>query len=165
MTLAALVVSIALGGAALAWGFVGVGLSGLARWIVIFSAIWLVAVWQRWRWFSYLGLAVYSAAAALGLWFLDFPPGWMFAGAILGLLAWDLTDFRYRQRFAGNDAERRSVELRHMLGLSFVAILGFALSSLAMLIRVRLSFDWIVFLVLILGLCISQILRWFRSRP
>jgi len=164
VTLAALLTSIILGGGSLAWGFLGMGLEGLARWIVVFTAVWLVAVWQGWRWFSYVGLAVYFGAAALGLWFLDFPPGWMFAGAIFGLLAWDLTNFRYRQRFAANDAERRSVELRHLLGLSLVTIAGFALSSLAMLVQVRFSFDWAVFLVIVLALGISQIFRWFRNR-
>jgi hypothetical protein len=164
VTLAALVTSIILGGGSLAWGFVGMGLVSLARWILAFAAGWLVAVWQRWRWFSYVGLVVYFAAAALGLWFLDFPPGWMFAGAIFGLLAWDLTNFRHRQRFAANDAERRSVELRHLLGLSFVTMLGFVLSSLAMLVQVRFSFDWAVFLVIVLALGISQIFRWFRNR-
>ena len=164
MTVAALVVSIVLGGASLAWGFFGMGLPDIARWIAALGATWLLAVWQRWRWFSYLGLAAYFLAAALGLWFLNFPPGWMFAGATFGLLAWDLTDFRFRQRFAANDAERRSVELRHMLGLSVVAILGFALSSLAMSLELRFSFDWAVFLVIVLTLSISQIFRWFRNR-
>ena len=88
----------------------------------------------------------------------------MFAGAIFGLLAWDLTYFRYRQFFAANDAERRSVELRHMLGLAVVAILGMALSSLAMLVHLQFTFDWTVFLVLVLALGISQIFRWFRNR-
>jgi hypothetical protein len=164
MTLMALLVSIILGGASLAWGFLGMGLSGAARWIAVFAVIWLLAVWQRWRWFAYAGLAAYFLAAALGLWFLNFPPGWMFAGAIFGLVAWDLTYFRYRQMFAANDAERRRVELRHMLGLAVVAILGFALASLAMLIQVGISFDWTVFLVVVITLGISQIFRWFRNR-
>ncbi len=164
MTLAALVITIILGAGSLAWGFVGVGLQIAVRWLVGFAVLWLLAVWQRWRWFSYVGLTVYFLAAALGLWFLDFPPGWMFAGAIFGLLAWDLTHFRYRQVFAANDKERRSVELRHMLGLAAVTILGIALSSLAMLVRLKFSFDWTVFLVIVLSLGISQIFRWFRNR-
>ncbi|HET6846619.1 MAG TPA: hypothetical protein VFH29_07275, partial [Anaerolineales bacterium] len=152
MTLGALLASVVLGGASLAWGFWGMGLPGLARWSAAFAMVWLFAVWQRWRWFSYVGLAAYFAAAALGLWFLNFPPGWMFAGAIFGLLAWDLTSFRYRQTFAASDAERRSVEARHMLGISVLAVLGFALASLAMLLEIRFTFDWAVFLVIVLSL-------------
>ena len=164
MTIAALAVSILLGGGSLAWGFMGMGLIGSARWIAVLVALWLFAVWRRWRWFSHVGLTAYFAAAALGLWFLNFPAGWMFAGAIFGLLAWDLTSFRYRQSFAASDEERRTVEMRHMLGISAVAILGFALSSLAMLLQIHFTFDWAVFLVIVLALGISQVFRWFRNR-
>lgn len=164
MTAAALVFSIILGAGSLAWGFAGMGLLDVARWLLIVAAVWLVAVWQRWQWFAYVGLAVYFTAAALGLWFLDFPAGWMFGGAIFGLVAWDLTAFRDRQRFAADAQERRSVELRHMLSVAVVTILGFALSSLAMLLQVRFSFDWTVFLVVVLALGVSQIFRWFGNR-
>ena len=100
MALPALLASIILGAFSLAWGYAEVGLPQLARWIAIFGAIWILAALRRWRWFAHLGLAAYFLAAALGLWFLNFPPGWMFGGAILALLAWDLTYFTYRQFFA-----------------------------------------------------------------
>jgi hypothetical protein len=164
MTVWALLLSIVLGTGSLAWGYVGVGLPQLARWIVVFGAVWLLAVWQRWRWFAYVGLAVSFLAAALGLWFLNFPAGWMFAGAIFALLAWDLTYFRYRQNFAASDAERRSVELRHLLRLSMLAILGFGLASLAMMLQMQFSFDWIAFMAIVVALGLSQIIRWFRNR-
>jgi hypothetical protein len=163
MTVIALLISIALGSGSLAYGYFGVGLPVLARRIVVFGVVWILAVWRRWRWFAYVGLTVYFLAAALGLWFLNFPAGWMFAGAIFGLLAWDLTYFRYRQMFAGSDAERRSVELRHLLRLSILAILGFGLASLAMRLQMQLSFDWIAFLTLVVALGLSQIIRWFRA--
>ena len=164
MTTLALITSVVLGTASLAWGYLGVGLPQMARWIVAFGGIWLLAVWQRWRWFAYVGLAAYFLAAALGLWFLNFPPGWMFAGAIFALLAWDLTSFRYRQIFAASDAERRAVELRHLLRVSVIAILGFCLASLAMILQLQFSFDWIAFMAIVVALGLSQIIRWFRSR-
>ena len=86
MTLFGLFFSIALGIGSLAWGYTLVGLPQIARWILLFGALWFVAVWQRWRWFATVGLIFNLLAAALGLWFLNFPPGWMFAGAIGGLL-------------------------------------------------------------------------------
>jgi hypothetical protein len=164
MTVAALVATILLGTACLAWGYLSVGLEPIARWLAVFGAIWLLAVWRRWQWYSYLGLAAYFAFAALGLWFLDFSPGWMFAGAILALLAWDLTHFRYRQRFAASDGERRSVELRHLLRLSLLALLGFTIASLAMLVRLEFTFAWTAFMVLVVALSLSQVIRWFRGR-
>lgn len=164
MTVPALTLCIVLGTTSLAWGYVGVGLPQLARWLAFFGLVWLLAVWQRWRWFAYIGLTVFFLAAALGLWFLNFPPGWMFGGAIFGLLAWDLTYFRYRQTFAASDAERTVVERRHLLRLSILAILGFWIASVAMALQLEFSFDWIVFLTIVLVLGVAQIARWFRTR-
>jgi hypothetical protein len=160
----ALLVSVVMGTASLAWGYAQVGLPQLARWIVLFGAVWLVAVWRRWRWFAYLGIAFNFLAAALGLWFLNFPPGWMFAGAICGLLAWDLTSLRYRQRFAASDAERRTVESRHLMRLSVLALLGFGLASGAMAAKMQFTFEWTALLSLVTALGLAQILRWFRDR-
>lgn len=162
MTLFALVLSIVVGGATLAWGYTQVGLSQLARWILLFEAVWLVATWQRWRWFAHVGLAFNFLAAALGLWFLNFPPGWMFAGAIAGLLAWDLTDFRYRLRFAANDAERRAVEVRHLGRSALLGLLGFALASLAMAVKLQFNFEWAVVLAVISVVGLLQLVSWFR---
>lgn len=164
MTALALVISIAIGSGSLAWGYAQLGLPQLARWILVFGAVWLLAVWRRWRWFAYAGLAFNFLVAALGLWLLDLPPGWMFAGAICGLLAWDLTDFRYRQRFAASDAERRSVETRHLFRVSFVALLGFALASLAMAVKLQFNFEWATLLTVVAVLGLMQMISWFRKR-
>jgi len=40
VTVPALVTSIVLGTGSLAWGYLGVGLPQLARWIVVIGAIW-----------------------------------------------------------------------------------------------------------------------------
>ncbi len=164
MTIVALLFSIVMGVASLAWGYAQVGLPQFSRWILLFGAVWLVAVWRRWRWFPYIGLGFNFLVAALGLWFLNFPPGWMFAGAIGGLLAWDLTDFRYRQRFAASDAERRSVETRHLLRVALLALLGFGLASVAMAVKVQFNFEWALLLAIIAALGIMQIVTWFRRR-
>src|SRR5512143_806376 len=131
MTLFGLLFSIVLGAGSLAWGYWQVGLPQFARWILFFGAVWLVAVWQRWRWFATVGLIFNFLVAALGLWFLNFPPGWMFAGAIGGLLAWDLTYFEYRLHFVASDEERRAMEGRHLVRVSALALLGFFFASLA----------------------------------
>lgn len=164
MTLLALLITIVVGTASLAWGYVQVGLPQLARLILLFGGCWVVAVWRGWRWFSHLGLTLSFLAAALGLWFLNFPPGWMFAGAICGLLAWDLTYFRYRQRFAASDEERRVVERRHLLRVTVVAALGFALASLAMAVKLQFNFEWAVLLTVVAALGLIQIIAWFRRR-
>ena len=164
MTLFALLFSIIMGAGSLAWGYVQVGLPNLARWILVFGAFWLFAVWQRWRWFAYVGMAFNFMAAALGLWFLDFPPGWMFAGAIGGLLAWDLTYFRYRQRFAASDEERRAVETRHLVRIAILALLGFGLASAAMALKLQFNFEWALLLALVAILGITQLVTWLRRK-
>lgn len=164
MTLFALLFSIVMGTGSLAWGYAQVGLPYLSRWIIIFGAVWLIAVWQRWRWFAYVGLTFNFLAAALGLWFLNFPPGWMFAGAIGGLLAWDLTSFLHRLHFSASDEERRVVENRHLFRIAFLALLGFGLASAAMALKLQFNFEWALLLAVVAVLGIAQLVTWFRKR-
>jgi hypothetical protein len=164
MTLIALIFSIVLGCSSLVFGYLSAGWMQFVRWIILFGALWFFAVWQRWRWFAYIGLLFNLLAAALGLWLLNFPPGWMFAGAIGGLMAFDLTDFRYRLRFTGSDDERRGLETRHLVRLSFLAILGMSLASLAMLVKLQFTFEWAIVLVVIVVLGLTQLIGWFRKR-
>ena len=159
-----LLASLVIGAGSLAWGYGQVGLDPFVRWILIFEGIWFIAAWRRWRWFSYVGIAFNLTAAAVGLWFLNFAPGWMFAGAICGLVAWDLTYFQLRLRFAASDQERRRAELRHLQRISAVALLGFLLSSLAMAVKLQFNFEWAVLMVLVTALCLLQIFRWFRLK-
>lgn len=164
MTLFALVASVVVGVGSLAWGYTQVGLPLYARWILVFGVLWLVAIWQRWRWFAYLGLAFNLLAAALGLWFTSFPPGWMFAGAIGGLLAFDLTDFYRRLSFSASSAERHYVEMRHLRRVTLLGLIGFLLASLAMILTVRYSFEWALLLTVMAVLGVLQLVAWYRKR-
>jgi hypothetical protein len=164
VTLFGLLLSIVIGIGSLAWGYLQVGLPQFARWIVLFGAVWMLAVWQRWRWFATIGLIFNFLAAALGLWFLDFPPGWMFAGAIGGLLAWDLTYFRYRQRYVSSEEERHAMEGRHLVRVAVLALLGFLFASLAMAVKLEFNFEWALLLAAVAILGITQLVRWFRRR-
>ena len=164
MTLFALLFSILLGVGSLAWGYDQVGLPQASQWIIVFGLVWLFSVWQRWRWFAYIGLGFNFLSAALGLWIFNFPPGWMFAGAIGGLMAWDLTDFRYRERYAASNEERRAMESRHLLRLSIVALLGFGFASVAMILKFQFNFEWALVLAVVAVLGITQLVSWFRKR-
>lgn len=164
MTLFGLLFGIVLGTGSLAWGYMQVGLPQFARWIILFGAIWLFAVWQRWRWFAPVGLICHVVVAALGLWFLNFAPGWMFAGVLGALIAWDLTYFRYRQRFVATDEERHAMEGRHLVRLSALCLLGFLLASLAMAVKLQFNFQWALLLALVATLGLTQLVTWFRKR-
>jgi len=164
MTLFALLFSIVFGIGSLAFGYHLAGLIQFARWIIFLGTLWLVAVWQRWRWFAYIGVAFNLFAAALGLWLFNFSPGWMFAGAIGGLLALDLTFFWERVRFTVSDDERRGLESRHLLRIGLLAILGMTFASLAMLVKRQFTFEWgiVWFVILVLGFV--PLIYWFRKR-
>jgi hypothetical protein len=164
LTVFALLFSIGLGIGSLAWGYEQAGLGQFSRWIIFFGVAWLLAVWQRWRWFAHVGLVFDFLVAALGLWILNFSPGWMFAGAIGGLLAWDLTDFQYRQRFAASDGERRAVEIQHLYRISVLALIGFGFASLAMILKFQFNFEWALLLAIVATLGITQLVAWFRKR-
>jgi len=164
MTLFALTFSIMFGTGSLAFGYHLTGFVPFVRWIIFFGMLWIIAVWRRWHWFAYVGIAFNLLVAALGLWLLNSPPGWMFAGAIGGLLAFDLTDFRYRLRFSVSDEERRIVERRHLPRITLLAILGMALASLTMLIKRQFTFEWAWLLVIVVAFGIMQFVVWRCKR-
>jgi hypothetical protein len=163
VTVAALLFFILMSAGTLAWGYYQSGLAQIAEWILLFGALWLLAVWRRWRWFAYIGLVLSFLVAAFGLWFLNFPPGWMFAGAIGGLLAWDLTFFRFRLKFVGSNDERFSMERRHLIRVTYLALLGFGLASLAMAVKLEFNFDWALLLVIVAAVGFIQLVGWFRK--
>jgi len=164
MILFALLFSILFGVGSLAFGYLLAGFTQLAHWIILLGLLWFVAVWQRWRWFAYIGLAFNLLAAALGLWLLNFPPGWMFAGAIGGMLVFDLTYFWNKIRFIRSSEERRGLETRHLIRISLLAMLGMTLGSLAMLIKKQFSLEWGVLWIVILALGLTQLIAWFHKR-
>jgi len=165
MTLFALLFSILFGAGSLAFGYQLAGFTQFAQWIILLGLFWLISIWQRWRWFSYIGLVFNLIVAALGLWlFLNFPPGWMFAGAIGGLLAFDLTTFWNKVRFINSKEEKRVLETRHLLRVSALAVIGMTLGSLAMLIKRQFTLEWGILGAAILVWGLIQFFIWFRNR-
>jgi hypothetical protein len=161
MTLIALLSSIVICSASLAWGFAQRGLTSFSIWILILGAGWLFAVWQDWEWYSSVALFLSTVVAAMGLWF-EFIPGWMFAGGIFALFAWDMTDFRQRLRGMANNHDTRGLERRHLLRISLLAFIGLFLASIAMLVRVQFTFEWGALLVIVTLLGLGQLLGWLK---
>jgi hypothetical protein len=122
---------------------------------------WLFAVWQGWEWYSSFALFISTIAAALGLWF-GFTPGWMFAGGIFALVAWDMTDFRQRLRGMAKDDDKHGIERRHLARISLLAFIGMVFASVSMLVRVQFTFEWSAFLVIVALLGLGQLVGWLR---
>ena len=162
MTLIALLFSIVISSISLAWGFAQRGFASLSTWMLILGAGWFFALWQDWKWYSSIALSVATLVAALGLWY-GFMPGWMFAGGIFTLFAWDMTDFRHRLRLISNDKDVRGIERRHLLRVSLLALVGLLFANLAMfLARVPFTLDWGVLLVSVALLWLGQWLGWLK---
>jgi hypothetical protein len=164
ITVPVLVLVVAAAVGSFAWGYSVGHLAFVARWILAFGGVWLVAIWRRWPWFGPVGLVASVMAGALGLWFLNLSAAWMLTGAIGALIAADLTDFRGRLHFAASDPERRAVEVRHLRHLTFVALLGLALAGTGMLLVRAYDPRWGVFLLVMAGVGAAQVIAWARAR-
>jgi hypothetical protein len=161
VTVTALVISIMFSIGSMAWGYAQAGFEPLARWLLVFGIAWLFSQWRRWWWFSSLGLIMVILIAAFGMW-LGLSPGWMFAGGIFALVAWDLTDYWRRIRFAALDDDERGMERRHISRLTFLVLAGLFLSSIAMVMRLQFNLEWVILLVFVVLLGLTQVVSWLR---
>jgi len=158
----AFLVSLVVGMGSLAWSFAQAGHELLALFLLIYGGAWLLAGWRGWVWLSTGGIFLSLGLAAYGLW-VDLSTGWMLAGALGGLMAWDLADFIRRLRFAPASESIAGLRRRHLARLTIVAVLGLVLASAAMLVRMEFSFEWVVLLTLVAILGISQMIAWLRK--
>jgi hypothetical protein len=140
------------------------GLSEWTRWMLPFGALWVFAQFKRWRWFAPIGLFAALVAAAYGLW-LDLPSGWMLAGALGALFAWDLSDFERRLQASGPE-DAPSLLQRHLVRLGMLAAAGLAYSLLGMLYWWKFSLEWVGYAALLSALGLALLVgRLRRSRP
>ena len=159
MAVIALVFSIIISTGSLALGFAKAGFIVFARWILIFGAAWLFTQWRNWGWFSSLGLFFVILASAFGLWF-EFTPGWLFAGAIFALFAWDISDFRNRMRIIARGENTQGMERRHIARISLLSLIGLFFASIVMFVRGQFNIEWGALLVVITLLGIGQLASW-----
>jgi hypothetical protein len=154
-------IGVLMGVGCLSYAYAGRGLDLVVRGLLVLGVAWLVAGRQRWVWFSTLALVILVALAGYGLW-VQLSPGWMIAGAVGALIAWDMTEFMRRLRFAPLRDDLRGLERRHLTRLTIVVLIGMALASIAMLVRLEFTFEWIVLLTLVAALGITQLVSWLR---
>jgi hypothetical protein len=161
VTLFALLSSIVICSASFAWGFAQRGFTSFSTWILILGAGWIFAVWQDWKWYSSIALFLSTVLSAIGLWY-GFIPGWMFAGGIFAIFAWDMTDFRQRLRGMVDDNERRGFVSRHFARISLLTFIGLFLASIAMLLSAQFTFEWGALLALVTLLGLGQWVVWLK---
>lgn len=144
-------------------GYMQAGADEYSRWFVVLAAVWLIAHFRKWYWFSSLALLITVFAAAYGVW-QQFPAVWMLLGALGGLLGWDLSDFARRLSYAAPMDDTRSMERRHLERVGIVAALGLGLALLSVYIRInRLAFEVAVVLVLLAALGLTRLVIGLRK--
>ncbi len=163
MTIVAMILSILLGTISLAIGYTQEGVAGYSLWFLLLAAIWLIAHFRKWYWFSSIALLIIIIAAAFGVW-QEFSTVWMLLGALGGLLGWDLSDFARRLSYAAPMDDTRGLERLHMERVGIVAALGLGLALLSVFIHIqRLAFEVAVGLVLLAALGLTRLVIGLRK--
>src|SRR5215212_2687180 len=163
MTIIALVLSILLAAVSLAIGYVQAGAAGYLLGFLLLAAIWLVTHFRKWYWFSSIALLITVIAAGYGVW-RGFSTVWMLLGALGGLLGWDLSDFARRLSYASPMDDIQGMERLHLQRVGIVAVLGFGLAILSVVIRIqRLAFEVAVGLVLLAALGLTRLVMGLRK--
>jgi hypothetical protein len=163
MSYFAFVTSVLMGIGSLMFAYNSRGFNLVVQGLLILGALWLFAGRQRWVWFSTVALVISVSLAGVGLW-IELSPGWMISGALGALLAWDLTDFMRRLRYAPLLDDLRALERRHLARLTLVTLVGVLLASIPMLVRLEFTFEWIMLLTLVAVLGVTQLVSWLQRR-
>jgi hypothetical protein len=155
----------------LSMGFFLGGAWDLALIFVILSAFWILGLALRWNWAGSFGLFLTFGFAVFGylrnlseLHPAHSNPVVLMMGALFSLPAWDLAYFATRLRLAAPEDETGRLELDHLLRLSIVTGTGGLLAFAAMNLHVRLSFEWMVVIMLFLTWGLSRIAKWLLKR-
>ncbi len=149
--------SISVAGFALVFGFAlrgGPGWAGASACGVI-GALWVLGYRQGWKPVCSVGLGLYVAAAALGTWF-GAGPGWMLAGVLAALAAWDLGLFAQRLRSVDRILGQEDMQRRHLLRLLLAEGAGLLLAVAALLLRLQLRFLWLIVLGIVALVGLTQ---------
>jgi hypothetical protein len=129
------------------------------------GAAWLVAEVRGWHLAAPLGFTASGALAGFSLW-LSWDPGvalLALVAIVAALCAWDLDGLARRLDRFGYEGDRSRLERQHLRRLLAVASLGLALGSLALGIKIRLSFLPALLLTLVAVLGLSWAMFLLRS--
>ncbi len=154
-------IALIIGTGALAWAYYDAGGVFPALGLVLLGLFWTLGLSQHWTWVPALGLFLLTAAAGAGLW-LDLPFGWMLAGVLGALLAYDLADFNRRLRFASKGDNATLLERAHLFRLAILLFIGLGLSTVAILVQLQFTFEWLAFLALAGAWGVSMLVGWLR---
>ena len=148
MILASETICILLGMLPLVLGYMRFNLLPVGMGCLVVGLLWLVLQRQSRAMVSSLCFIVLGFAAGMGAWIGVNP--FLMAISLLGsLMAWDLTDFSRRLRRAAPEDNLRNLERRHILQLAMLGGIGLSLILTVLFGRLKISFGWILLLVIV----------------
>ena len=157
MTRIASFISILLSAGFLAFGFTNAGFVPLGVFILVVGVVWIYAQWREYEWSSMPGMGLAVVAAASGI-MMGVTPGWMFAGVLCSLLAWDLAGYKNRLKLASVENDIPSMERRHFSRLGILAVAAIAVFLLVSFIHLQIGLWWLILLAFVVALGMVQLL-------
>ncbi|RLD02650.1 MAG: hypothetical protein DRI32_08540 [Chloroflexi bacterium] len=151
-----------MGTLALTWAYHQANLPILFWSSLALGTLWTWGLLQFKKRMPIFGLILITLLAVIAL-FKNIPFGWSFAAALSGLLSYDLSNFRQRLRFASPTEDTKLLQRVHLIRLGVMTFLGITLSTIAMLWQAELTFEWVVFMVLVAVWGISLLVGWVRK--
>jgi len=161
MTARLLPITIGLAAIILAVAYAVGGVWKVSPILLAMGALWWVGQKRHWNLFAPVALVGFVVAAAVGLW-MSLPAGWMLAGVVAALSAWDLDYFARRLGSVERVEMRPALERLHLRRLVSVDGLGLLLAGMALVVQYKLSFDVVLVLGLVAVLGLSQMVSYLR---
>ncbi|MBN1873407.1 MAG: hypothetical protein JXA33_04185 [Anaerolineae bacterium] len=143
----------------------GFGIAGLlwpwAISCVVVGMLWGFVLYRNVEWMANFGLCYFFGMTTFGFW-RGVGSGWMLAGAVAALTAWDLDHFIQRLRDAPNIEHAQVLEQQHLRRICIVNGIGGVLAGVALIIRLHLHFGVMFLLGLIAIAALTRALTFLR---
>jgi hypothetical protein len=125
---------------------------------IAIGLLWLAGDWRIWDWAAAPCLAGWTGLAAFGAW-QGLAAGWMLIAVIAALAAWDLGHFAMHLRDAGAIAQPADLARAHLRQLAIVVVSGTLLGSIALGMRIELTFGWAILAAVLAIIGLSSFIR------
>ncbi|GAP06973.1 MAG TPA: hypothetical protein DEQ80_06625 [Anaerolinea thermolimosa] len=131
--------------------------------VLVFGAVGVISLWQRWRWMISLLFLIFAFYSAI-LMLLQVPFYLPVLAVALMLITWDLEYFRERLERIRSPETARAVQRYHFLHLFPVVAGGVLLSMVALVIHFQLRFAAALILAALAIFLLSRLVAHLAGR-
>lgn len=131
--------------------------------VLVFGAVGVISLWQRWRWMISLLFLIFAFYSAI-LMLLQVPFYLPVLAVALMLITWDLEYFRERLERIRSPETARAVQRYHFLHLFPVVAGGVLLSMVALVVHFQLRFAAALILAALAIFLLSRLVAHLAGR-